>query len=177
MSTTGLETRPSVGDWERSATGQLRQLLGDDLVATYLIGSGALGEFVREQRDIAVVAVCAKSLPDERKQAIIDMLTREVMTWLVRGLEFVLYARAAVATPSPAPQFEINLNVGRRMPLNVSSDPSQEPAHWFVVDLAILREHRVALTGPPAPDLVAAIPHRSRWPGILSTSGSSTRPC
>jgi hypothetical protein len=44
------------------------------------------------------------------------------------------------------------------MPLHVSLDPALEPAHWFVVDLAILREHGVALAGPSARALVAPIP-------------------
>jgi Aminoglycoside adenylyltransferase, C-terminal domain len=145
--TASVRSRPPSVEWARSATRQLRRLLGEDLVAAYLIGSGALGGFVPEQSDLDLVAVCAEPLPDEHKQAVIDVLTREAMSWPVRGLEFVLYPRAAVATPSPAPRFEINLNVGRRMPLHVSLDPALEPAHWFVIDLSILREHGVALTG------------------------------
>jgi hypothetical protein len=35
-----------IADWARSATRQLHELLGDDMVAAYLIGSGALGGFV-----------------------------------------------------------------------------------------------------------------------------------
>ena len=169
MSTTPLMTRPSIADWAQSATRQLHQLLGEDLVAAYLIGSGALGGFVPEQSDVDLVAVCAESPSDQRKQAIIDLLTREAMTWPVRGLEFVLYARAAVATPPPAPRFEINLNVGRRMPLHVSLDPALEPAHWFVVDLAILREHGVALAGPSARDLVAPIPRTHLLNALLES--------
>lgn len=151
-------TWASIADWARSATLQLQQLLGKDLVGSYMVGSGALGGFVPEQSDVDMIAVCADPPGDGRKQAIIDLLTREALTWPVRGLEFVLYARAAVATPLPAPRFEINLNVGRGMPLHTALDPALEPAHWFVVDLAILREHGVALAGPAARELVAPIP-------------------
>jgi hypothetical protein len=52
----------------------------------------------------------------------------------------------------------LNLNVGPRMPLHLSTDPAAEPAHWFVLDLAILREHGLALVGPPAAEVVAPIP-------------------
>lgn len=169
MSTVTLMSRPSIVDWARSATRLLHRLLGDDRVAAYLIGSGALGGFVPEQSDVDLVAICPVSPADERKQATIDLLTREAMTWPVRGLEFVLYARAAVATPSAAPQFEINLNVGQRMPLHVTLDPALEPAHWFVVDLAILREHGVALTGPPSRDLVAPIPRALLLDALLES--------
>jgi Domain of unknown function (DUF4111) len=147
-----------VEGYARAATDRLRRLLGDELLAAYLIGSGALGGFVPEQSDIDLVAVCARTPSAERKQAIVDAVAQQAMTWPVRGLEFVLYARDAVATPSPTPRFELNLNVGRRMPLHVAADPSSEPAHWFVVDLAILREHGVALAGPSARELVAPIP-------------------
>jgi hypothetical protein len=82
------------------------------------------------------------------------------MTWPVRGLEFVLYPRDAVASVSRSPQFALNLNVGPRMPLHLSTDAAAEPAHWFVIDLAILREHGLALYGPPAHELVAPIPRR-----------------
>jgi Domain of unknown function (DUF4111) len=166
---TALQSRPSIVDWARSATRRLRQLLGEDLVAAYLIGSGALGGFVPEQSDVDLVAICAEPPSDERKQAIIDLLTHEAMSWPVRGLEFVLYARTALAIPSPAPRFEINLNVGRRMPLHVAVDPALEPAHWFVVDLAILREHGVALDGPPARDVVAPIPRRRLLDALLES--------
>src|ERR687897_284010 len=118
------------------------------MVAAYLIGSGALDGFVPEQSDVDMVAICAEAPSDECTRAIVDVLAREAMTWPVRGLEFVLYARAAAATPSRTPQFEINLNVGQRMPLHLSLDPALEPVHWLMVDLAIVREHDVALAGP-----------------------------
>lgn len=169
MSTVPLMSGSSAAVWGRSATRQLHELLGEDLLGAYLIGSGALGGFVPEQSDVDLVAVCAESPSDQLKQAIVDLLTREAMTWPVRGLEFVLYARAAVATPSPAPRFEINLNVGQRMPLHVSLDPALEPAHWFVVDLAILREHGVALAGPSARDLVAPMPRAHLLQALLES--------
>jgi hypothetical protein len=159
----------SIEDWAHSATRQMHQLLGDDLVSAYLIGSGALGGFVPEQSDVDMVAVCAEPPSDERTSAIVETLTREAMSWPVRGLELVLYARAAVATPSRAPQFAINLNVGQRMPLHVTVDPALEPAHWFVVDLAILREHGVALVGPPARETVAPIPRAYLLDALLES--------
>jgi hypothetical protein len=152
-----------------AATGRLRRLLGDELVAAYLIGSGALGGFAPDQSDIDIVAVCASSPSTGRKRAIIAELSRQAMTWPLRGLEFVLYNRAAVASPAPRPRFEINLNVGRRMARRVSFDPASEPSHWFVLDLSILREHGLVLTGPPARELVGPVP-RSRVLAALRDS-------
>ena len=143
----------------RAAAGLLRRLLGDELLAAYLIGSGALGG-VAAQSDVDVVAVCATDPPDERRQAVAAGLGELAMTWPLRGLELVLYARAAVATPARRPRFAVNLNAGPRMPFHVSFDPADEPAHWFLLDLAILRAHGRTLTGPPPAELVGPIPRR-----------------
>jgi hypothetical protein len=153
----------------RAAVGRLRRLLGEQLLGAWLIGSGALGGAVAEQSDLDVVAVCARASSPTKLHQLVAALTEEAMTWPVRGLEFVLYPRAAVATPSPTPQFALNLNVGRRMPLHLSTDPAAEPAHWFVVDLAILRDHGVALLGPPPAELVAPVPRA--W--LLDALGQS----
>ena len=165
-----------IADWARSATRQLHELLADDMVAAYLIGSGALDGIVPEQSDVDMVAICAEAPSDECTRAIVDVLAREAMTWPVRGLEFVLYARAAVATPSRTPQFEINLNVGQRMPLHLSLDPALEPVHWFMVDLAIVPEHDVALAGPPADETVAPIPRAYLLDARLESLAPACRP-
>jgi Domain of unknown function (DUF4111) len=143
-----------------AAVSGLRRLLGEELVGAWLIGSGALGGAVAESSDLDLVAVCAHAPSDDLIQQLVAGLTKEAMTWPLRGLEFVLYPRAAVASASRSPQFALNLNVGRRMPLHLSTDGAAEPAHWFVIDLAILREHGLALHGPPAHELVAPIPRR-----------------
>jgi hypothetical protein len=158
MGDTTLAAGDRLEGYAGAAVGRLQRLLGEELLGAWLIGSGALGGAAAEQSDVDLVAVCAHAPSAERTQQLVVALTEEAMTWPVRGLEFVLYPRAAVATPAQAPAFAINLNIGRRMPLHLSTDPAAEPAHWFVIDLAILREHGVALLGPPAHQLVAPIP-------------------
>jgi hypothetical protein len=141
----------------RAAAELLRRLFGDDLVAAYLVGSGALGGVV-DQSDVDVVAVCAADPPDARRRAMAAALGELAMTWPLRGLELVLYARDAVATPARRPRFAVNLNAGPGMPFHVSYDPADEPAHWFLLDLAILRAHGRTLAGPPPAELVGPIP-------------------
>ena len=157
-----VRTTPAAGDLvkgcARAAVGRLQPLLGEELLGAWLIGSGALGGAVAEQSDLDLVAVCAHAPSPTEIQQLVAALTEEAMTWPVRGLEFVLYPQEAVATPTRAPGFAINLNIGRRMPLHLSTDPALEPAHWFLIDLAILREHGMTLVGPPARELVAPIP-------------------
>jgi hypothetical protein len=160
MGGTTMTANDLVDGCARTAVGGLRRLLGDNLVGAWLIGSGALGGAVAESSDLDLVAVCAHAPSVDLIQQLVAELTEEAMTWPVRGLEFVLYPRAAVASASRSPQFALNLNVGPRMPLHMSTDAAAEPAHWFVIDLAILRQHGLALHGPPAHELVAPIPRR-----------------
>jgi Domain of unknown function (DUF4111) len=144
----------------REAAALLGRLLGDDLVAVWLGGSGALGGVAAGQSDVDLVAVCAAVPGQELRRAVVAGLGELAMTWPVRGLELVLYTRAAVAAPAGPPAFELNLDVGPRMPYHLSLDPAAEPAHWFVLDLAILRDHGRTLAGPPPRDLVGPIPRR-----------------
>ena len=148
-----------VEDCGRAVAAALRGLLGDDLVAAYLIGSGALGG-VAPDSDVDLVAVCDPAPSEEADWAVVAALGELAMTWPLRGLEFVLYTRAAVADPARVPRWELNLNVGPGMDRHLSRDPAAEPPHWFVLDLDILRGHGRPLAGPPPRDLVGPIPRR-----------------
>ena len=143
----------------RAAAALLGRLLGDNLAAVYLGGSGALGG-VAPDSDVDLVAVCHAAPSEETGGAVVTALGELAMTWPLRGLEFVLYTRAAVAAPARRPRFELNLNIGPRMPYRLSLDPASEPAHWFLLDLDILRGHGRPLAGPPPSDLVGPIPRR-----------------
>ena len=150
-----------VEDCGRAVAAVLRGLLGDDLVSAYLIGSGALGGVSAAQSDVDVVAVCAAPLAGDTERTLVDRLGTLAMTWPLRGLELVLYTRAAVAEPARVPRWELNLNVGRAMDRHLARDPAAEPPHWFVLDLDILRGHGRTLAGPPPTELVGPLP--SRW--------------
>jgi hypothetical protein len=144
----------------RAVAGALGELLGEELVAAYLIGSGALGGVSAVQSDVDVVAVCAAPLPGDVERALVARLGQLAMAWPLRGLEFVLYTRAAVADPARVPRWELNLTVGPRMDHHLSRDPAADPPHWFVLDLDILRGHGRTLAGPPPAEVVGPIPRR-----------------
>jgi mannose-6-phosphate isomerase-like protein (cupin superfamily) len=155
-----VEPDQLVEDCGRAVAGVLRELLGDDLVAAYLIGSGALGGASAAQSDVDVVAVCAAPLAGDVERALVARLGELAMTWPLRGQELVLYTRAAVADPARAPRWELNLNVGPGMDDHLARDPAADPPHWFVLDLDILRGHGRTLAGPPPAELVGPIPRR-----------------
>jgi hypothetical protein len=144
----------------RAVAGLLVRLLGDELAGAYLIGSGALGGVAPGQSDVDVVAVCGGGPPGEVERALVAGLGELAMGWPLRGLEFVLYTRDAVAVPAREPRFLLNLNVGPRMAYHLERDPTADPSHWFLLDLAILRDHGRPLAGPPPRELVGPVPRR-----------------
>jgi predicted nucleotidyltransferase len=80
MAGTTLASDHLVDGCARAAAGRLRRLLGDELVAAYLIGSGALGGAVAEQSDVDVVAVCARAPSPDRIRQLVDALTEEAIS-------------------------------------------------------------------------------------------------
>lgn len=127
---------------------RLHDVLADQLRAVYLVGSLAMDDFRPGYSDIDMLAISHMPLKPAQKRAVVRAV--ETLDCPARGLEFVLYDRP--------PEFEINLNTGPRMPRQVSFDPASEPAHWFVLDVAIAREHAVPLAGPPAREVLPPMP-------------------
>jgi hypothetical protein len=118
-----------INGFSESVVQRLRDLLQGGLVGTYLVGSAALGGYVHGRSDIDVVAVASTALTTSEKQAIVEKLSHPRLECPTRGLEFVLYELANVATPRSDAAFEINLNTGPRMELRVSFDPAADPRH------------------------------------------------
>jgi len=133
----------------------LRSSLAEELVGTYFVGSVALGGYVRDESDIDIVAVCERSVPDEKRQEIAKELLRGTIVCPARGLEFTLYRLDIVASPPDHADFEVNVNGGPRMDTSVHDSPDGEPRFWYVLDRAIAHRHGVVIAGPPAVDVFA----------------------
>ena len=73
-------------------TARLRAELGDALVAAWVIGSGALGDFDPLRSDIDVQAVSTSRLDRPALERLAATLSHDALPCPVRGLEFVLYA-------------------------------------------------------------------------------------
>jgi hypothetical protein len=138
-------------------TSRLQRQLGDRLVAAWVVGSGALGEFDPEHSDIDVQAVSTVRLPRGELEALGAALSHEALPVPVRGLEFVLYAREGLEDPL-GPAFSLNLNTGPGMEHHEGYDPEAEPRFWFTLDVAIAREHARPLVGPSPATLLPALP-------------------
>lgn len=136
---------------------RLRAILADDLVGVYAGGSFALGDYEPGRSDLDVAAVVRRPLERATKDAIVAALRHEALPCPARGLELVVYSKAAVRTSAVAADFELNLNTGARMPFRADLEPGEE-THWFAIDRSLLATRGVALTGPPASDVFQLVP-------------------
>jgi len=158
-----------LGDYLAALARRLEDLLGDALLGVYAGGSYALGAYEPGRSDIDVTAVAAGPLGPAAKRAIVDGLRHEALPCPARGLELVVYALHTVQRGGGEPGFELNLNTGERMPFRVDEEPGDIEGFWFGIDRAILREHGIALHGPPPAELFAPIPRATLMP-LLVTS-------
>jgi hypothetical protein len=139
-------------------------VLGDELVAVYAAGSYALGAYEHGRSDIDVTAVVAEPLGEATKRALVDGLRHEALPCPARGLELVVYPLATALSGGGEPGFELNLNTGARMDFRADFEPGDIEGFWFAIDRSIVREHGIAIHGPPADELIAEIPRASLLP-------------
>jgi hypothetical protein len=152
-----VSLEPAAESYLGALAGRLHGALGDELLAIYLIGSAALGDYVPGASDLDVMVVCASPLSRPAKEALVSPLWQRSLSCPARGLELVVYAAAAVRAPGASVPFEVNLNTGPRMADHVSFDPAEESAHWFLLDVAIARQVARPLAGPPAAALLGPV--------------------
>jgi hypothetical protein len=126
--------------------------------AVYLIGSPALGAYRPGRSDLDVLAVVDAPLAAAQRERIVACCSHDALPCPARRLELVVYTAEQVAAPARDQRWELNLNTGAGTPLHAGADPTAEPWHWFVLDLAQAREHAIALAGPPARELIGPVP-------------------
>jgi Domain of unknown function (DUF4111)/Nucleotidyltransferase domain len=139
----------SVAVYAAEVAERVETRLGADLVGIWLFGSVALGDYDPRTSDVDIQAVARRRLRRQEKEALASALSHPALPCPARGLEFVLYPSDDLDDPG-GPEFQLNLNTGRRMREHVAFDAAEDPRFWFVIDVAIGREHGIPLAGPPA---------------------------
>jgi len=159
-----------------------------DVVGVYGGGSYALGAYQPGSSDLDVAIVTRGAISPMQKDELVARLRHDALPCPARGLELVVYSVADAASTGVTPAFQLNLNTGAAMPFRVDFEPDPSEGHWFAIDRAILRDHGVALTGPPPQAVFGAIPRRLllavvadalRWhlAGATSTSDAVLNAC
>jgi Domain of unknown function (DUF4111)/Nucleotidyltransferase domain len=148
---------------------RLRELLGGGLVGVYAGGSFALGDYRRETSDLDVAAVVEEPPGAQTRKLIVERLRHEALPCPARGLELVVYRQRTARSASAELDFELNLNSGRGMALRVDEIPGSAAGHWFPIDRSILSQAGVAILGPPAGEVFAAVDLNALLPQLLES--------
>jgi aminoglycoside adenylyltransferase-like protein len=139
----------------------LAQVVGDDLVGVYFVGSVALGGYVPGESDVDIAAVSGSMLSQGQKRSVAAAIVEVSGVCPARGVEFTLYRRDVVRSAPKGADFEVNANGGPRMPTAVHVDAATEQGFWYVLDRAIAHRSGVVITGPPPRTVFADVPRRS----------------
>jgi hypothetical protein len=161
----------TVDDYLAELTRRMQEILGADLLAVYAGGSYALGAYEPGRSDLDVTAVVTGALSPSTKLRLVDALRHEALPCPARGLELVVYPLATARSGGGEPGFELNLNTGATMNFRADLAPGDIEGFWFAIDRSILRDHGIALHGPPPRELFAEIPRAT----LLPLLGESVR--
>ncbi len=156
-----MDLEPSIGPVPAAYVAELvartRAVLGGDLLAVCLMGSGALGDYRPERSDIDVAVIARRALALRAREALVGAVEHDALPCPARGLELVVYDPGGLAD-ADGPAYLVNLNTGPRMAHDVSYDPAENPRFWFTLDVAIGRTLGLTLTGPPPDRLFPELP-------------------
>jgi predicted nucleotidyltransferase len=150
------EVDAAAANYVRTAARRLLSLLGERLAGVYVHGSLTLDGYVAGRSDIDLLAVCEGPLTKREKNAVADLLSHDRLPCPTR-LEFFMLTREGARSLEGSLLYEINVDTGPDLH-QVRLDPAQQPAHWFILDLAVCREHGIALHGPPPEEVIAPVP-------------------
>ena len=156
-----MDLEPSIGPVPAAYVAELvartRAVLGGDLLAVCLRGSGALGDYRPERSDIDIAVIARRALALRAREALVGAVEHDALPCPARGLELVVYDPGGLAD-ADGPAYLVNLNTGPRMAHDVSYDPAENPRFWFTLDVAIGRTLGLTLTGPPPDRLFPELP-------------------
>jgi Nucleotidyltransferase domain len=101
---------------------------GLSVLAAYVVGSAATGDFDLATSDVDVVAVIDRPIASGDRKPLVEAIDR--LGCPVRALELVAYVRG-----DQPPDYELNVNAGVAGAAEVDAPP-----FWFVIDAAIAQE-------------------------------------
>jgi hypothetical protein len=160
----------AVDGYVKRITAETEAVFGDRVVGVWLIGSLAYGGF-GPSSDVDIQAAVRDPTGNEIA-SLVERIRHPDLPCPAAGLEFVLYDVEDLQSPVPPLQWLLNLNGGPAREEKISTDPTSESWHWFLLDLAIGRQTAKTLSGRDLHDVagpisrvdqLAAIAESVRW--------------
>lgn len=167
----------AVADFVGALVARTEAVLGEDLLAMALVGSLATGDAHPATSDIDVLVVVDQAPDCARRDGLADEIVTLGLQCPWAGVEYVVYQADAVRAPTYPLRYTLNVNAGPRRDAHVSV--GGDPAHWFLLDVAMACQLAIPLRGPrpsaliaepPAVDVLQAIHDALAWHGAHSAS-------
>lgn len=136
----------------------IQEILGERLVATYLHGSAATGDFVPNRSDLDLIAVVQVSLSVSEKDELQAWFAQHALPSSLAGIDCELLTQQRAGIPSRLPQWDDIIRVQRQQHHVEVRIPDISDG-YSLLDLAVARDRGHVLTGPPPMTLIAAHPH------------------
>ncbi len=138
-----------------SVTRECTDVLGEDLISVWMVGSLVTGDFDMRRSDIDVLVTCAKSISGESKQALGQRLPHAALPCPAHGIDLLIYVATELEALGRSPHFEFSISSGVDWEDEIGSGG---PYPGGLIDLAIARQLGVSLFGPKPQDVVGPCP-------------------
>jgi len=156
-------------DYLARLVNQLEAALGDDLVAVWLFGSAAYGGYEQGRSDLDVQAAVRRRLAEVQLDSMVAAVVGGSSAMPAPAIELVVHLQANLVGPELPVPWLLNLECGPARPLHDGRDHRSEPPHWFVLDLAMGRDHGRALYGPRPADVIGPVPREAQVEAIVQS--------
>jgi hypothetical protein len=160
---------PSADAYLWRLTARAEGVLGDALLGSYLVNSGARGDYLPGRSDLDVVLLVADAMSTATKHRVADALRDSAIPCPAPRLELVVYRRDVTGNPGARPPFELNLNSGPAIADHLAVDPEDEPWFWFALDLAAAADAALPVSGPPPAEVFASVPRGAVLEALLAS--------
>ncbi len=136
----------------------IHELLDEKLVAAYLHGSAATGDFVPNKSDLDLVIVCQTSLSETEKEEVRAWFANSTPPLILKGIDCAILTQHEATKLSQHPHWETIIRGQRHAHRFEVVTPSTYD-EYSLLDLAMTRERGLVLTGP-SPAIIIAAPSR-----------------
>ncbi|MBO0831568.1 MAG: DUF4111 domain-containing protein [Actinobacteria bacterium] len=154
----GAEPPGNVLAYARTVTHQLIAVSGDLVQAAYLHGSAVLGGWIQRRSDVDMMFVAADRIGGSDVERISRALRTAALPCPGREMECSVVTVAQAAQPTPPWRFVLHVAVGFG-PDRVVRPSSQSPGDPdLLMHYAVCRAAGWPVYGPPAAELIGAIP-------------------
>jgi streptomycin 3"-adenylyltransferase len=147
---------PEVVRFCESLIDPMAEVLSDRLLAVYLYGSAATGDFQPASSDIDLLILVDGRIDDSIKSELIRLLWDRAADVPGKGMETWVLTSEVASAAGRLRDYELMVSTHPQEPLTL--DGANHPGEAPIVDLALVRDTGIAFHGQPPPDLIVDIP-------------------